>query len=375
MLNKPKNKSKILNYYYLNTLPNNLKLLNLILIMKSIFSKKIKALYIIPIILFTCIVSFLTACYNFNKNKSEFANTDQSLACNYNLKRLEGYKFIKPLLFVDDDCEGDNLAISKQEINNVIENYKATQGVISASVYIKEYQYNSWTAINEELEYEPGSLFKVPILMAYLKLSEKKPNVLEKELLFDTPFAINKNVAYQSKQIKLGSKYTVRQLLTYMITYSDNNATALLNNNLEADVLYKLFTDLNLVIPDIKAQHYYFTVKDYSLFLRTLYNATYLSVANSEYAMELLEKCEFKGGIVNGLPSNVRVAHKFGESGTPVEMQLHESAIIYDKDKTYLLTVMTKGKDNKSLSSLISKISELVHKNIMNINSVSMASL
>ena len=375
MLNKPKNKSKIRNYYYLNTLPNNLKLLNLILIMKSIFSKKIKALYIIPIILFTCIVSFLTACYNFNKNKSEFANTDQSLACNYNLKRLEGYKFIKPLLFVDDDCEGDNLAISKQEINNVIENYKATQGVISASVYIKEYQYNSWTAINEELEYEPGSLFKVPILMAYLKLSEKKPNVLEKELLFDTPFAINKNVAYQSKQIKLGSKYTVRQLLTYMITYSDNNATALLNNNLEADVLYKLFADLNLVIPDIKAQHYYFTVKDYSLFLRTLYNATYLSVANSEYAMELLEKCEFKGGIVNGLPSNVRVAHKFGESGTPVEMQLHESAIIYDKDKTYLLTVMTKGKDNKSLSSLISKISELVHKNIMNINSVSMASL
>ena len=375
MLNKPKNKSKIRNYYYLNTLPNNLKLLNLILIMKSIFSKKIKALYIIPIILFTCIVSFLTACYNFNKNKSEFANTDQSLACNYNLKRLEGYKFIKPLLFVDDDCEGDNLAISKQEINNVIENYKATQGVISASVYIKEYQYNSWTAINEELEYEPGSLFKVPILMAYLKLSEKKPNVLEKELLFDTPFAINKNVAYQSKQIKLGSKYTVRQLLTYMITYSDNNATALLNNNLEADVLYKLFTDLNLVIPDIKAQHYYFTVKDYSLFLRTLYNATYLSVANSEYAMELLEKCEFKGGIVNGLPSNIRVAHKFGESGTPTEMQLHESAIIYDKDKTYLLTVMTKGKDNKSLSSLISKISELVHKNIMNINSVSMASL
>ena len=56
-------------------------------------------------------------------------------------------------------------------------------------------------------------------------------------------------------------------------------------------------------------------------------------------------------------------------------MQLHESAIIYDKDKTYLLTVMTKGKDNKSLSSLISKISELVHKNILNINSVSMASL
>jgi hypothetical protein len=47
-------------------------------------------------------------------------------------------------------------------------------------------------------------------------------------------------------------------------------------------------------------------------------------------------------------------------------MQLHESAIIYVKDKPYLLTVMTKGKDNKTLSKLIGEISSTVYKNMIN---------
>ncbi len=63
----------------------------------------------------------------------------------------------------------------------------------------------------------------------------------------------------------------------------------------------------------------------------------------------------------------VPIAHKFGESGTPIEMQLHESAIVYLKNKPYLLTVMTKGKDNKTLSKLIGEISAVTYKNMLNL--------
>ena len=76
------------------------------------------------------------------------------------------------------------------------------------------------------------------------------------------PFAINKNVAFHSKEIQLGKRYKIRELLEYMISYSDNNATALLNNNLNPKVLQKLFADLNLEVPDSNAMHYFFTVKD-----------------------------------------------------------------------------------------------------------------
>lgn len=329
-------------------------------------SKKISVSVLISIVLLSSILTFsITYFINRKENNKTLAYAESVNACRYDIKRLDGYSYIKPLMFVDDQCEGDNLSLSKKEITSIIENYKTKRGVISASVYIRDYSNSSWTSINEELEYEPGSLFKVPILIAYLKMSEESPGMLEKELSFDTPYAINKNVAFHSKNIQLGHKYKIRELLKYMIAYSDNNATALLNNNLKPDVLTKLFADLGLEIPDIKAQHYYFTAKQYSLFIRALYNASYLSIDNSEFAAELLSKCDFKDGIVNGLPKGTKVMHKFGESGSPIEMQLHESAIVYVNDKSYLLTIMTKGKDNATLCNLLSDISETVFKNMI----------
>ena len=333
--------------------------------MSPLFKKKLSISYTAIFVVISCIITFVvTSFINKKENNNNTEVTASGNSCKYKVKRLDGYSYIKPIMFVDDECEGDNLAVSKQEINEIIQNYKTMQGVTSASVYLRDYNEGTWTTVNDELQYEPGSLFKVPILIAYLKMDEEKPGTLDTELSFNQPFAINKNVAFKSKGIQLGHKYKIRELLKYMISYSDNNATALLNNNLKAEVLTKLFADLNLEVPDIKAQHYYFTSKQYSLFMRALYNASYLSIDNSEFAAELLGTCDFKDGIVRGLPKGTKIAHKFGESGTPVEMQLHESAIVYLKDRPYLLTVMTKGKDNKTLSKLISEISATVYKNM-----------
>ena len=335
--------------------------------MNSILLKKIPLYYTLGVILLTATIAYSVTYYFDNKEKNKILElSNASNSCTYNIERLDGYPFIKPIMFVDDICEGDNLATMKKEITNLIENYKNYQGVISASVYLKEFSHNEWIGVNEEEKYEPGSLFKVPILIAYLKMNEEHPGVLDKEILFNQQFSIDKVVAYKSKSIQLGKSYKVRELLKFMIEYSDNNATALLNNNLKPEVLLKLFKDLELELPNISAKQYFFTVKQYSLFMRAIFNATYLSIDDSEYAAELLNKCDFKDGIRKGVPASVKMAHKFGESGTPTEKQLHESAIIYLDNKPYLLTIMTKGKDNASLSKLISEISAMVYKDQSN---------
>lgn len=334
--------------------------------MSPILTKKLSVSYTAIFVVISCISTFvITSFINKNENSTDTEDTESSSYCKYKVKRLDGYSYVKPLMFVDEECEGDNLAVSKREINEIIQNYKTMQGVTSASVYLRDYNEGTWTTVNDEIQYEPGSLFKVPILIAYLKMDEEKPGTLEKELSFSQPFSIDKNVAFHSKSIQLGHKYKIRELLKYMISYSDNNATALLNNNLKPEILTKLFSDLNLEIPDIKAKHYYFTSKQYSLFMRALYNASYLSIDNSEFAAELLSTCDFKEGIVRGLPKGTKISHKFGESGTSVEMQLHESAIVYLEGRPYLLTIMTKGKDNKTLSNLIAEISTTVYKNMV----------
>lgn len=330
------------------------------------FNKSSFGIIIATSIITATVTLFITS---FIDNKIKKNDEDQSALinnCEYDIKRLEGYNYIKPLMFIDDECEGDELIPIKMEINNIIEKYIKNQNIQTASVYLRDLQNNKWMAINNEEKFEPGSLFKVPILIAYLKMNELNHGLLDRELLYSNPININKQVAYQSKTIKIGEKYKIRELLKYMIAYSDNNATALLNQNLKPAVLNKLFSDLGLEVPSISATKYFFTAKQYSLFIRALYNAAYLSMDDSEFAAELLGQCDFKDGIVKGLPKGVKLLHKFGESGTSQEMQLHESAIIYLKNRPYLLTVMTKGKDNKSLSGLISEISAAVFQNMLN---------
>jgi beta-lactamase class A len=284
-------------------------------------------------------------------------------SCAVDIKRIEGFSYIKPLLFVDDNCEAEHLMGVKQKINSKIEQYKAQEGVSSASVYLREYKYSGWIAINDTDKYDPGSLFKVPVMMAILKMDDQNPGFLNKQIPYTKAFVDTKSIAYQPSQtIQLGKSYSIKELMTYMIKYSDNQATILLESQMKNEELQNLFSVVGLEVPNAYARQYQFTAKDYSLFMRAIFNASYLSIKNSEIAGELLGQSQFKDGLLKGLPATTKMAHKFGESGNNGEKQLHESGIIYLENHPYLLTVMTRGNDMKKLSNLIAEISSLAHE-------------
>ena len=330
--------------------------------MISLTSKKFS---IFQIIVFSTIFS-LVSCgtmYFFLKKKNDEALISNSAKyCDYSVKRIKGFKFVKPILWVDENCESDNLMGTKQKITEVIERYKQMNGVTTASVYLRA--NSQWTVVNENEKYEPGSLFKVPVLITILKMEEENPGFLNKIIEYNSPIQVDKKLNYPSATIQLGKCYTIKELLTYMIKYSDNAATVLLEQNMKSETLQKLFSDVGVEVPNAYSSQYLFTAKDFSLFMRTIFNAGYLTIENSEFAAELLSKCNFKDGIQKGIPTNSKIAHKFGESGNNTEKQLHESAVVYLGDKGYLLTIMTKGKDIKTLSNLIGEISRVVYNDV-----------
>jgi len=289
---------------------------------------------------------------------------DNASNCSVSIKRLAGYNFIKPVLFVDRECESDKLFPIKQSVTSLFEEYKRTGDINSGSLYLKEYTDNEWIAINGDEKYMPGSLMKVPELIAFLKMEESNPGLLNKELVFDQNYSLDKHPKFLSKSIEFGHKYTIRELLRYMIVYSDNNATSLLFSHMDTNVFKKVFTDVGLQSPDLTAQNYPISAKDFSIFMRILYNSSYLTNKNSEFATELLSQCSFKTGLVGGLPSNLKAAHKFGESGDPTEKHFSESAIIYLDNNPYILTVMLKGKSYDKLPQIIRQISNTVYQNM-----------
>lgn len=273
------------------------------------------------------------------------------------------YNFISPLL----NCkESDALQNSKNidiesGLNSLIKNKLRNSWVNHVSVYFRD--LNNWYrfGINEKETFTPASLTKVPTLIAVLKRSESENWFLDQSVKFSLP-NIDYNVHYKPKlEIESNKIYTIRDLLGYMIKYSDNNATQILRNILWRERFANTYKDLWVV----SNQSNEIQVIDYASFFRILFNASYLNKDNSEYALDLLTQVDFNNWIVAWVPSEVAVSHKFGEySLNEDSKQIHDCGIVYYSKHPYLICVMTRWNSYDNLEKMISDVSKSIFENI-----------
>ncbi len=329
--------------------------------------KKLSPALTLFLIILSCLITFCLDTYfrqRISAKAKESISLIETTSNHYKSGRLEGYRLIKPLVYTQKNEESALYSDIKNSLNTYIEQLKREQKLISASVYLRDFDQGDWMCINNDETYYPGSLIKVPGMITFLKMAEKNPSLLNKKFVFNPANKNIPNQTFNSNQIVAGKSYSIKQLLKYMIAYSDNNATYLLNSNADMKVFNQLFTDLN--IPLFTKKNATITAKNFSSFLNILFDASYLSKENSEFAVELLEACDFKLGMVKGLPASTIVAHKFGEMGDSTMRQLHESGLIYIHNTPYLLTVMTNGYDVTELPDIIGNISRMVYQNFIN---------
>ena len=199
-------------------------------------------------------------------------------------------------------------------------------------------------------------------MITYLKMCEQNPKLLTREFLFQGRRKGVPNQTFNEDPLVAGRKYSAKELLYDIIVKSDNDATLMINESLDLNAFKKLFTDINIAEPDVHNPNFKIDVSDLSKFLRILYNATYLNKENSEFALSLLSESSFTKGIVSGLPADTKVVHKFGETGTSTEAQLHETAIVYVGNEPYLITIMTKGKNVQQLPGVLSDLSKIAYE-------------
>ncbi len=285
-------------------------------------------------------------------------------SCRYDILRIPGFKYVKPLIAAEPECESANLEDIKESVSSLIASYKGAGNIASASVYVRQFKRGEWTTVNDDEQYDPGSMLKIPILIAYLHMAELDPTTMDKRFAAMSIEGVGKTPFFLGKQLSPGTSYTVRELIESMIVNSDNVATATLSSHVVPATFIKVFTDLGLPAPAMSDKQYRMSARSYSIFMKALFNSAYLGPANSDYAMSLLARSEFKEGIVAGLPASMQVAHKFGEAGDPTMKQLHETAVIYLGENPYLITIMTKGPDMAKLPEVLSAISKLVFESM-----------
>jgi beta-lactamase class A len=92
------------------------------------------------------------------------------------------------------------------------------------------------------------------------------------------------------------------------------------------------------------------TAKRYTVFFRSLYNATFLDREHSEKFLDILQHAP-KELLSNGLPDDVTFVHK---TGVRVDESVRaDSGIVYLPGRPYLVTVMVQKKDKKPLNEAV----------------------
>lgn len=321
---------------------------------------KIKNISLIISVVLLFVLTFnIGSLYQLNKTKKDFLSIRQIRAKNTD------YPLVNRLIGTEIPS-ADHLGFYtdiKDDLKNTIRK-KEYSSVSNFSLYFRDLNTGLWFGINEDEEYIPASLFKIPIAITYFRKSIDDDNLLNSYLPYTNEEAkeITSIQNLDTTTLTLGQSYTVLNLLSKMLIDSDNGAQRVLANNISQEFLNKLYSIIEVAGP--AQDRYYISPKEYAFFLRMLYNGSYLGLDKSEQLLEILSKTAFNLGIKKGIPDDIPVIHKFGsvnftnnktgEKTTGV----HDCGIIYYPEKPYVLCIMTKGGDQKTEIKEIEEVSD-----------------
>ncbi|MEP7264950.1 MAG: serine hydrolase [Bacteroidota bacterium] len=284
-------------------------------------------------------------------------------ATTVNQVRLQDFDLIKPLLYTDNTEEDPELIAVKSKLDEMIHDGVSRGDISNGSVYLKKMNDTRNIRLNSDETYNPGSMMKLPVMIAYFKEAENEKQLLNKNILFQ---GHNNNLPDEEgavSQLIPGNFYSVRNLIEHMIIESDNDAMGLLISNIPEAKMIKMFSELNIPVPASSQGNFRITAEMYSRFLRVLYNATYLDRNYSQLALSILSKSNYKKGLTRTIDRKIKVAHKYGISMTGNSRTLSEAGIFYTNDP-YLFVIMTKGNDYTKLADFISECSSAVYNSI-----------
>lgn len=235
------------------------------------------------------------------------------------------------------------------------------------SLYYRELQSGGWIGVDEDVHYFPASLLKIPFMIAAFRQAEMNPDFLNRIVPVDSPMTeFIQNLGNNGFQLEVGSQQTIIKLIENMIIYSDNHSKDILVRHIEPHILESVFYDFGFDIYKDKNIGKAVSAREYSTFLRVLYNATYLSREHSNQALEILSKVRYKKGIPAGIPNTITVAHKFGEYSYSLgpQKQLHDCGIVYLQDRPYILSIMTSGTSFDKMQTVLLSLSKIVYQHV-----------
>lgn len=281
----------------------------------------------------------------------------------------------------EPDCETLETTIGRLEkaedrVRGSVDRLLKEGGARRISVFARDLTTLRYIAVNEWEQFDPGSLMKIPLLVAYYQYAELDPELLAQRVAYDGAEDLNKRQEMQQFEEKMqlvtGQEYTVGNLVERMIKFSDNNASQQLQKWIDDAYMERVLMELGLRLPkqDLSGNRDFVTAKSFAAIFRYLYNSSFLSRESSEQALSLLSQTTFNQGMRAVVPKDVPLVEKYGErsvrdqDGKLLNRELHECGIVYAETGPFTFCIFTEGDDFEELTEVVQVIARTLYEDM-----------
>lgn len=319
-----------------------------------------KVTFIIFVVILSCLISLALDRIIVHSNPATLFD------CESNLKYINPYP----------DCEKylekiENFANLQSDLETLVNNLEHKNGVERVAVFSRDMITRRFVGVHEDESFFMASLLKVPLLVAWYKLAEVEPSLLNKTYIYNgIPNLYSEQLVQPRDKLVIGKTYTIDELIERSIIYSDNTAAQILADNLPREMIDRILRALGIQFErDPGIYENFITAKSYANVFRILYNSSYLTRQFSDKGLEILSRSDFTDGMRSVVSSGVVVASKFGERTTihsdgKVVKQLHECGLVYNKHakEPYSFCILTEGTDYNQLLDSIREVSRTIYE-------------
>lgn len=274
------------------------------------------------------------------------------------LPRLSiNFSSITPPFFGEDTIIIEGRREDKEISEKVIAEFEVLTKELSGvyGFYVVDLISGYYYGINEKEEFEPASLNKLPVMLGlYMEADDGVLDLGTKHKLDDSDKIPGSGSLYTKPT---GTVLTYRDLIRYMAKESDNTAFSIARKILGQEKIENVIESLGMKNTVILGDSQKTTPEDIGVLFQRVWWGGLISDYSKDELLEFLTDTIYEDHLVAGLPSEIRVAHKYGR-----ELHVVNDAGIVFSDKPYIVVIMSKGIIEKEADQIFPRLSELIFK-------------
>ncbi|MCK1992765.1 serine hydrolase [Peribacillus muralis] len=225
--------------------------------------------------------------------------------------------------------------------------------------------------LHKEESFQSASLIKIPMIIEGYRQSERKKINLKQSVTIPPSVVAGGSGVLHTLSNKVS--LTVEDLLTLMITVSDNTATNMMMSLLGIDEVNQCIKELGLKntklerrMQDFKAlkegRDNTISAEDTIICLKAIHTGDFLAKESQERIMGVFDNQQLKDKLPSLMGGGVKIASKTGG----IRGVSHDCAIIRSEYQTVYAAVLTENtRSEEDSRQVISKIGKLIYDGMM----------